>query len=79
MERERAEEYDGGALRCIEAEREREREQESEEHVAREKERLAERTSGRVGWRCVETYRERERARETFPQMERDTVHVHNG
>ena len=59
--------------------RQREREQESEEHVAREKERPPERTSGRVGWRCVDTYRERESARETFPQMERDTVHVHNG
>ena len=37
MERKRAEEYDGDALRCTEAERERE--QDSDEHVAREKER----------------------------------------
>ena len=43
--------------------RQRERERESEEHVAREKERLAERTSGRVRWRCIDRVRERESER----------------
>ena len=44
--------------------REREREREREEHVAREKERLAERTSGRVRRRCIERVRESRRARD---------------
>ena len=41
--------------------RENERKRESEEHVAREKERLAERTSGRVRWRFIERMRKRKR------------------
>ena len=53
--------------------RQREREQESEGHVAREKERLAERTSGRVRWRYIERVRQRAGERGTCSQRQGET------